>query len=56
MLPRLYPGLNDDILSLLSSEERAKPLDAYWQRILDPDPAIHGPFARACHYTERMLS
>ena len=24
-----------------------KPLDAYWRRILDPDPAVHAPFA-AC--------
>ena len=56
MLPRLYPGLNDDFLSLLTPPERAEPLDAYWRRILDPDPAIHGPAARAWHDTERILS
>ena len=37
-------------------EERAQPLDAYWRRILDADPAVHGPAARAWHDTERILS
>ena len=55
-LPRFYPGLSDDFLSLLPEEERAKPLEAYWRRILDGDPAVHGPFARAWHDTERILS
>jgi proline iminopeptidase len=55
-LPRFYPGLHDDFLSLLSPEERAQPLDAYWRRILDTDPAMHGPAARAWHDTERILS
>ncbi|ABD89203.1 prolyl aminopeptidase [Rhodopseudomonas palustris] len=55
-LPRFYPGLNEDFLSLLSTEERKLPLAAYWRRILDPDPAIHGPAARAWHDTERILS
>jgi proline iminopeptidase len=56
MLPRLYPDLSDDFLKLLPSEERAQPLDAYWRRILDSDPAVHGPAARAWHDTERILS
>jgi proline iminopeptidase len=55
-LPRFYPGLNDDFLSLLSAQEREQPLDAYWRRILDSDPAVHGPTARAWHDTERILS
>lgn len=55
-LPRLYPGLNEDFLSLLTPEERRQPLDAYWRRILDPDPAVHGPAARAWHDAERILS
>jgi proline iminopeptidase len=55
-LPRFYPGLNDDFLKNLPRKERAKPLDAYWRRILDSDPAIHGPAARAWHDTERILS
>jgi len=56
VLPRFYPGLSDDFLGVLPPEERAQPLDAYWRRILDPDPAVHGPAARAWHDTERILS
>jgi proline iminopeptidase len=55
-LPRFYPDLNDDFVGLLPEADRAKPLDAYWRRILDADPAVHGPFARAWHDTERILS
>ena len=56
VLPRFYPGLSDDFLKVLPEEERAQPLDAYWRRILDSDPAVHGPAARAWHDTERILS
>lgn len=55
-LPRFYPGLNDDFLGLLTPDERARPLDAYWRRILETDPAVHGPASRAWHDTERILS
>jgi proline iminopeptidase len=55
-LPRLYPGLSEDFLGLLTPDERALPLQAYFRRILDPNPAIHGPAARAWHDTERILS
>lgn len=55
-LPRFYPGLSDDFLKLLSPDERARPLDAYYRRILDSDPQVHGPAARAWHDTERILS
>jgi proline iminopeptidase len=55
-LPRFYPGLSDDFLKLLPPQDRDQPLDAYWRRILDPDPAVHGPAARAWHDTERILS
>lgn len=55
-LPRFYPGLYEDFLSLLPSEERFCPLDSYWRRILDPDPKVHGPASRAWHDTERILS
>ena len=48
--------LNDDFLSLLPPDERDQPLDAYWRRILDPEPAVHGPASRAWHDTERILS
>jgi proline iminopeptidase len=55
-LPRFYPDLAADFSGLLPEAERARPLDAYWRRILDADPAVHGPFARAWHDTERILS
>jgi proline iminopeptidase len=56
VLPLLYPDLHDDFLSILPNKERRKPLEAYWRRILDPDPAVHGPAARAWGDTERILS
>jgi proline iminopeptidase len=55
-LPRFYPALNDDFTALLPEAERARPLQAYWRRILDPDAAVHACFARAWHDTERILS
>ncbi|HKH02825.1 MAG TPA: prolyl aminopeptidase [Bradyrhizobium sp.] len=55
-LPRFYPDLSDDFIGLLSPQERHQPLEAYWRRILDPDPELHGPAARAWHDTERILS
>lgn len=55
-LPRLYPGLSEDFLSLLTEEERAQPIRSYFRRILDPDPGIHAPAARAWGETERILS
>jgi proline iminopeptidase len=55
-LPRFYPDLFEDFIGLLPEHERTTPLDAYWRRILDPDPAVHTPFARAWHDTERCLS
>jgi proline iminopeptidase len=51
-LPRFYPGLSEDFLAVLPPEERARPIEAYWRRILDPDPAVHGPAARAWGDTE----
>jgi proline iminopeptidase len=56
VLARFYPDLSDDFLSLLPQAERGQPLDAYWRRILDSDPAVHGPAARAWADTERILS
>jgi proline iminopeptidase len=55
-LPQLHPALHADFLGMLPEAERAAPLDAYYRRILDPDPAVHVPFARAWHETERILS
>ena len=55
-LPHVHPGLSDDFLGLLPAAELKHPLDAYWRWILDSDPAVHGPAARAWHDTERILS
>lgn len=55
-LPRFYPDLSDDFVSLLPPEEQGQLLDNYLRRILDPDPAVHGPAARAWHDTEQILS
>jgi proline iminopeptidase len=55
-LPRFYPALSDDFVSVLPQQERGKLLDAYWRRILDPDSAVHGPAACAWHDTEQILS
>jgi proline iminopeptidase len=55
-LPRFYPALSADFLSLLPAEERGQPLEAYWRRILDADAAVHGPASRAWHDTEHILS
>jgi proline iminopeptidase len=56
VLPRFYPDLHGDFLNVLPPEERRQPLEAYWRRILDADPAVHGPAARAWGDTERILS
>jgi proline iminopeptidase len=55
-LPRFYPTLYEDFLDVLPEEERRQPLDNYWRRILDADPALHVRAARAWHDTERVLS
>jgi len=55
-LSRFYPDLSEDFLSLLSPDQLERPLDGYWRRILDADPLVHGPAARAWHDTERILS
>src|SRR6204780_4379042 len=55
-LPRFYPGLSEDFAGVLPLAERGQLLGAYYRRILDPDPAVHGPAARAWHDTERILS
>jgi proline iminopeptidase len=55
-LPQFYPALYEDFLSVLTPEERERPVEAYYRRILDVDPAVHGPAARAWHDTERVLS
>jgi proline iminopeptidase len=55
-LARFYPELHNDFLQVLPAAERAEPVAAYFRRILDPDPVVHLPAARAWHDTERALS
>lgn len=55
-LPRLYPGLYDDFMSVLPESERAQPIQSYFRRILDPSPDVNIPAARAWGETERILS
>ena len=55
-LPRFYPGLYDDFMSVLPEGERAQPIQAYFRRILDPSPDVNIPAARAWGETERILS
>lgn len=55
-LPRIYPGLYEDFLNQLPEAERAAPLQAYYKRILDPEPNIHAPFAQAWGDAESILS
>ncbi|WP_407119998.1 prolyl aminopeptidase [Bradyrhizobium sp. STM 3561] len=55
-LSQFHPALYEDFLSALPREERDRPVEAYWRRILDADPAVHGPAAKAWHDTERTLS
>jgi proline iminopeptidase len=56
VLSRFYPRLCADFINLLPPQDRAQPLDAYWRRILDPDPNVHALAARGWHDTERILS
>ena len=55
-LPRFYPGLYEDFIGALPEDERAQPIQAYFRRILDPDPDVNIPAARAWGETERILS
>ena len=55
-LPRFYPGLHADFIGALPEDERAQPIQAYFRRILDPDPDVNIPAARAWGETERILS
>src|SRR3982074_1402214 len=40
VLPRFYPDLNNDFLSVLPPEERRQPLVVHWRHICDPDTAL----------------
>ncbi|AEQ52347.1 prolyl aminopeptidase [Pelagibacterium halotolerans] len=55
-MSHFYPRLHADFLGLLKPSECDTPLEAYWRRILDPDPEIHRPAAFAWYQAERILS
>jgi proline iminopeptidase len=55
--PQLFrPELYADFVGLLTPAERADPLQAYLDRIANPDAAVHGPAVRAWNAYERALS
>ena len=55
--PELFrPDLYADFVGFLPEAERADPLQAYLDRLADPDPAVHGPAARTWAAYERSLS
>lgn len=56
VLPRTYPGLYEDFLNVLPTEERSEPIGAYFRRILDENSTVHIPAARAWGATEQILS
>ncbi len=53
---RIRPDLFAAFLAGLPPDERDDPVSAYFRRILDPDPTVHGPAAWAWHDAERVLS
>jgi len=55
--PRIFrPELWRSFVARLPEAERRDPLAGYGRRLEDPDPAVHGPAARAWHDYERTLS
>ncbi len=55
--PKLFrPDLYADFAGVLPQAERGDVLQAYLDRLADPDPAVHGPAARAWNAYERALS
>jgi proline iminopeptidase len=55
--PKLFrPELYASFIAQLSEAERADPLQAYLDRIGNPDPAVHGPAAHVFAAYERTLS
>ncbi len=55
--PRLFrPDLYADYVGLLTEAERADPLQAYLDRLANPDVNVHGPAARVWAAYERALS
>lgn len=53
---RFRPELFAEFLGFLPEGERGDPLNAYWRRLRDADPAVHAGAALAWHRYERTLS
>lgn len=53
---RFRPELYGAFVSALPEAERTDPLEAYVNRLNDPDPTIHGPAANIWNAYERALS
>lgn len=54
-LQTFFPLLWQGFIAHLTPAERADPLSAYYARILDADPALHGPAAWIWHDINRAL-
>ncbi len=53
---RVYPEVERPFLEHLPPEERGDILESYYQRLINPDPAIHMPAARAWTHYESCTS
>lgn len=53
---RIYPEVERPLLEHLTPDERSDILEAYYQRLINPDPAIHMPAARIWYYYESATS
>lgn len=53
---RFFPEAHRVFLGFLPDAERNDPLNAYYRRLADPDPAVHGPAARVWSGYEEACS
>lgn len=53
---RFHPEIFERFLGFLPEAERGAPLQAYYSRLLSPDPAVQVPTAWMWHHYERLLS
>ena len=51
-----YPEAWEDMVSIFSAEERENLIDSFEKRIMDPDPTIHLPAARAFMYFDTICA
>lgn len=52
----IFPEAAEAFLAALPAAERDRPLASYYRRLCDPDPAVHGPAARAWTAYEEACS